>query len=114
MNIEEMAQRADALNQRADAAVTDGERLNIVRAGLSSNKLGSSVTTPKNLAAFIAACWDQGLNPLPGFRKRLGPTWAVIAHCWASQGEPNHGEYVGELFLSLQVGASEIMFRRLK
>ena len=112
-NKEEMAQRAHTINKLADAALTEADRLEVIRLALSSNVLESSVTTPKNLAAFVADCWDQGINPLPAFRKRLGNSWIIVAHCYASHEEVTPDDYIGDLFLEIQVNATGVQFRRV-
>lgn len=109
----ELAQREREVNILADSAKSEEERIEVIRTGLSSNVLGASVSTPKDIGLFIAQCWDQGINPLPAFRKRLGPSWAVVAHCYASQPEDLSDCYVGELFLEIPVNATGVQFCRV-
>ena len=105
--------RAVAVNKLADAAKTPADRMEVVRLALSSNVLGASITTPKDLAAFVAACWDQGINPLPAWRKRLGKSWIIVAHCYATHEVITPDDYVGDLFLEIPVNATGIQFRRV-
>lgn len=114
MNIkEERAQRAADINRIADSAKTESDRYEVIRLALSSNIIESSVTTPQNLAGFIATCWDQGINPLPAFRRRLGSSWIVVAHCYATQGEVPPDHYRGELYIEIPVNATGVQFRRV-
>jgi hypothetical protein len=110
---DEWVQRAIDINRLADSAKTEGERMEVIRAGLSSNRVGSPVTTPKDLGAFIAACWDQGVSPLLAFRLRLGGSWVVVAHCYATRGAVTPDFYLGELFLEIPVNGIGVQFRRI-
>ena len=111
---EDAGNRAEAIRLAADAAGDDQQaRLAVIRQALSDRRMDVAAVGG-DLAAFVADCWLMGINPLPAFRKRMGPQWAVIAHCWATSGLDPEADYQGEAYVSLQVGASEIMFRRLK
>jgi len=112
---EDAGNRAKAIRLAADAAGDDQQaRLAVIRQALSDRRMDVAAVGGGGLAEFIGQCWLMGINPLPAFRKRLGSQWAVIAHCWATSGLDPNTDYQGEAYLSLQVGASEIMFRRLK
>jgi len=113
---EDAGNRVEAIRLAADAAGDDQQaRLAVIRQALSDRRMDVAATNDGgDLAAFIGQCWSMGINPLPAFRRRLGPQWAVISHCWATSGLDPETDYQGEAYLSLQVGASEIMFRRLK
>lgn len=111
---EDAGNRAEAIRLAADAAGDDQQaRLAVIRQALSDHRMDVAPVVSGDLAAFVGECWLMGINPLPAFRKRLGPQWAVIAHCWATSGLNPETDYQGEAYLSLQVGATEIMFRRL-
>lgn len=111
---EDAGNRAEAIRLAADAAGDAPQaRLAVIRQALSDRRMDVAAVDG-DLAAFVATCWQMGINPLPAFRKRLGPQWAVIAHCWATSGLDPEVDYRGETYVSLSVGASEIMFRRLK
>ena len=112
---EDAGNRSEAIRLAADAAGDDQQaRLAVIRQALSDRRMDVAAVGGGSLAEFIGQCWQMGINPLPAFRKRLGPQWAVIAHCWATSGLDPATDYQGEAYLSLPVGASEIMFRRLK
>ena len=111
---EDAGNRALAITLAADAAGDDqAQRHAVIRQALSDHRMDVAAVGG-DLAAFVGQCWQMGINPLPAFRKRLGPQWAVIAHCWATSGLDPETDYQGEAYVSLQVGATEIMFRRLK
>jgi hypothetical protein len=111
---EDAGNRAEAIRLAADAAGDAPQaRMAVIRQALSDRRMDVAAINGCDLAAFVGQCWQMGINPLPAFRKRLGPQWAVIAHCWATSGLDPETDYQGEAYVSLKVGASEIMFRRL-
>ena len=110
---EDAGNRALAIRLAADAAGDDRQaRLAVIRQALSDRRMDVAPAAG-DLARFVAECWAMGINPLPAFRKRLGPTWIVVAHCYASHEEVTPDDYKGELFLEVPVNATGVQFRRV-